>query len=438
MRVGFIKQPTMVVLFWVMSVPPLLANDFLFDAVEIGQDPWPFETLALEAISHYPSVTAGLRQLDASQADLDAAKWQRFPTPAVQASTDDDITQAVLSLEQPLWTGGRITAGIEAAASRSGATREQVDVVRQDVLQQVIDAFAEAQRRTAQMEIATHNVEELRDLQQMIERRVRQMASPEADLALASSRLSQAVAERTTIAQALRSSLARLSELAGREVTHIEPSTAPAQAGLESQLEDVQRQAMAHSPQLAQLGFQQQAAVADTRSERAARYPTLALRLEQREGRGSGLAESERSDTRVLVVMESNFGAGLSTAASINAASSRQESLEQERETALRELRSDVADLWHQRESARLRLESAEQTRRSADRVSASYTRQYAIGQKSWLDLMNAVREASSAGLDVEDARADVFRSTWQLAALTADPASLIADAHPDPRDVTP
>ena len=436
MWVKFLKPPVVVGLIWCMSTSFSLAGSDLFDAIENERPAWSFELLAKQATDHYPSVVAGLRQQDAARADREAAGWQRFPTPAVQASTDDDISQAVLSLQQPLWTGGRITAGIQAAESRLGASREQVGSVRQDILQRVIDAYAEASRRTAQLEIAERNVDELRDLQQMIERRVRQMASPQADLELASSRLSQAVAERVAIGQALRSSLAQLSELSGQEVTAVAPVSANDELGLAATLDEAQRKAVSHSPRLAQLGFQQQAAKADTRGERAARFPTLALRLEQRESRGGDISAPERSDTRLLMVMESNFGAGLSTMASIDAASARQESLEQEREAAVRELRSEVADLWHQREAASLRFDSAEQTRLGAERVSASYNRQYAIGQKSWLDLMNAVREASSAGLAVEDARADVFRASWRLATLIG--SARVAAFLPDARDPQP
>ncbi|ANB03171.1 TolC family protein [Ectothiorhodospira sp. BSL-9] len=373
--------------------------------------------------------------MDAARADRNAAAWQRFPTPGLQASSDDDTTQAVLSLQQPLWTGGRIMAGIDAAESRLEASREQVGGVRQDVLQRVIDAYAEASRRKAQLEIATRNVDELRSLQQMIERRVRQMASPQADLELASSRLAQAIAERTAIAQSLRSSLAQLSELSGQEVRAVQLASVSGALISVAELDEAQREALNHSPQLARLGFQQKAARADTRGERAAHFPTLALRLEQRENRGSDIVATERSDTRLLMVLESNFGAGFSTVASIEAASSRAQSLGQEREAAVRELRSEVADLWHQRESAQLRLQSAEQTRLSAERVSASYNRQYAIGQKSWLDLMNAVREASSAGLAVEDARSDVFRATWRLADLTGSAAALLLAPDTDARD---
>lgn len=384
---------------------------------------WTFEALSKASTRHYPSVTASLRQLDAARSDRRAAAWERFPTPGLQANSDDDITQGVLSLEQPLWSGGRITAGIEAADARLEASREQVDEVRQDILQRVIDAFAEAQRSTAQLEIAEQSVEEFRELQQMIDRRVRQKASPQADLDLASSRLSQAIAERTAIAQSLRTSLARLTELSGKTVGAVALSDEGEALDVNADLDAAQQEAQRHSPRLAQLGFQQQAARADTRAEKSAIFPTLALRLEQSESRGGGIAASERSDTRLLMVMESDFGAGLSTAASIESASSREQSLLQERQAAIRELRSEVADFWHQRESARLRMESAEQTLRSAERVSASYTRQYAIGQKSWLDLMNAVREASSAGLAVEEARAEIFRTSWRLAALTGSAA---------------
>lgn len=392
---------------------------------------WRFETLAAAALQQYPSIIAGQRQLEASQSDLEAAKWERFPTPDLQASSDNDVTQTVIGLQQPLWTGGRISAGIDAASSRSQASSEQLTVLRQEVFEQVVDAFAEAQRASAQLVIATRNVDELRDLQQRIQRRVNQKASPEADLELASSRLSEAISERTAIAQSERTSLARLSELAGQRIDDVGNAPDMAELQLADSLDAAQQEATEYSPRLGQLRFQQQAARADTRSERAAFFPTLSLRLEQQETHGSGVAASEESDSRALIVLESSFGAGLSTAAGVSAATSLEQSLIQERETALRELRSTVADLWYQRESAQLRLASAQRTRVSAERVSASYARQYAIGQKSWLDLMNAVREASRAGLSVEDARAEVFRTSLRLVSLTGNTGALLSNVQP-------
>lgn len=385
---------------------------------------WRFETLAAAALQQYPSIIAGQRQLE-------AAKWERFPTPDLQASSDNDVTQTVIGLQQPLWTGGRISAGIDAASSRSQASSEQLTALRQEVFEQVVDTFAEAQRASAQLVIATRNVDELRELQQRIQRRVNQKASPEADLELASSRLSEAISERTAIAQSERTSLARLSELAGQRIDDVGNAPDMAELQLADSLDAAQQEAIGYSPRLGQLRFQQQAARADTRSERAAFFPTLSLRLEQQETHGSGVAASEESDSRALIVLESSFGAGLSTAAGVSAATSLEQSLIQERETALRELRSTVADLWYQRESAQLRLASAQRTRVSAERVSASYARQYAIGQKSWLDLMNAVREASRAGLSVEDARAEVFRTSLRLVSLTGNTGALLRNVQP-------
>ena len=77
------------------------------------------------ALNYHPSIIQQKELQSASLKGLDSAKWQYFPTPsisldAVSTSYKDpsysgDDYAIRLGLNQPLYTGGRISAGVAAA-----------------------------------------------------------------------------------------------------------------------------------------------------------------------------------------------------------------------------------------------------------------------------------------------------------------------------------
>lgn len=376
---------------------------------------WTWQELAVEALADYPSIQASLSEEQAAQADLDAARWQRFPTPSIQASQTDDGTDTTLfRLQQPLWTGGRVSAGIDAAKARLGAAGSGIGEAEQQVLLRLAEAYVEAVRRQEQQSVSVENVRQHEDLRNLIRRRVNQQISPQVDLALADSRLAQASSELSSINQQLSIALDQLSELAGEPVESVVPDL-QWQAQLPASRAIAEREALQYSPELSRIEGERVAASADVRAERAKFFPIVAVRFEHENG-GTGIDQDE---TRALLVLESEFDAGLSTFASRNAAAARRDALVRQRQTAERELRTEVAVAWQQWLAAQVRLDSAEQQREGTRRVFESYTRQYVIGQKSWLDVLNAVREATAASLAVEDARAEMRGPMLRIALLT-------------------
>jgi len=384
------------------------------------------QALASETLAGYPSIQARESERNAALADLDAARWQRFPTPEIQASQNDSGDDTTLfRLQQPLWTGGRITAGVDAAKARVDAADSGIGEAREAVLTRLIEAYVTAARHQAQQRISVENVRQHEQLRNLIQRRVDQQISPNVDLSLANSRLAQASSELSSINQQLSIALNRLSELAGRSVEEVEESLDWARE-LPDTRRRAEREAVSHSPALNVLEQEQRAASADVRAERAKLFPIVAVRFEHERG----LIE----ESRALLVLESEFDAGLSTAASASAASSRRDALRQERQTAERELRTEVSIAWQQWLASQVRLENAERQRQGTRTVFESYTRQYVIGQKSWLDVLNAVQEATAAALSVEDARAEMRDPMLRLALLTGR-LGLLATAESQSND---
>jgi adhesin transport system outer membrane protein len=378
--------------------------------------PWSFRSLLNLSETTHPSVLARQRAESGAQASLEAAEWQRFPTPGIEVgSNNSGQRQQLVYLKQPLWAGGAITAGIDAAESRLNAARKHTHVARRDVVQRLIDAYADVLRRQSQQEIHHQHVQQLERLLKMMERRVAAEVSARVDLDLARSRLFQAANDLSHVSQSLTAGKTRLAELAGQTVQRVSADT-DLNAKLPPDLAEAIHLASSASPMLGRLQQEQFAASADIRVERAAYWPQVNLRLERGDNNNSGVTQS---DQRAMIVMQSQLGAGLSTGAKVDAAIARHDALVEEYRLAKRELETEVADAWHQFIAARQRFENSEINRASAGSVFESYTRQYVVGQKSWLDVLNAVREANNAAVAVEDAQADWLKANLKLQLLT-------------------
>jgi len=384
---------------------------------------WTFESIAREAMSSHPAVQSKKHAEEGAASEVEAQKWQRFPVPGVQAGRDtkSNSNSAVFSLQQPLWTGGKITAGIEAATWRQKGSHESVRGVRQEVLQNVIDSYVDAVVKQAQIIILKDNIANHERLFEMISRRAEREISPRADKELAHSRLRSATNDLSFAMQALSNALTQLSELTGKDVDSVAVSHAELLTSLPVSRNEAIALSLAHSPTLSTLAYSRQAAEADVDSKRSSYWPMLALRLEKNAG--------PNSDQRAMIFLESQFGAGLSASSNVSAAISQREAITWQRMSAERDLKNTVSQEWKAFVESRLRYDNTSQTSVSSWSVYESYVRLYSVSQKSWLDVLNSLREAVQAKLAVESANAEVVRSSLRLKVLTG---KLFPDASSD------
>ncbi|MFA6971914.1 MAG: TolC family protein [Gallionella sp.] len=378
---------------------------------------WSLEQLAQQAVFSHPAVLSKRSAATAAQADVSAAEWQRFPTPGISTNTDSRGQQFTqLSLQQPIWTGGRITAGIASAQSRHNASTKAVAETGQDILIKVVNAYAEAERWKTRQGVSVENTKQHELLLKMISRRVELEASPAVDKELANSRLFQAENDQSVATQSLSNSFTQLSQLAGAQVT-----TTSAIAINESLLppnkEEAIKRAMDNSPVLARLAFEVDAAAADIDSKRSAYFPQLAVRYEKQNG---FIQQGFRVNyDRLMLTLEAQFGAGFSSVAGVDGAIAKLDAARQAHESAARDLQQQVALDWDDMVASRARLSNASKASSSSKEVFESYTRQYTTGRKSWLDVLNSVREASQSELLVADAGAQMSAASLRLIVLT-------------------
>jgi adhesin transport system outer membrane protein len=70
---------------------------------------------------------------------------------------------------------------------------------------------------------------------------------------------------------------------------------------------------------------------------------------------------------------------------------------------------------YNEYEFSQLKMESLKQSVNLTNDISASYDRQYLVGKKSWLDLMNAVRERAQTRQALADAQGSLLASSRRL-----------------------
>lgn len=393
-----------------MKFKTLVLTALLFMAGSAQAQPaWTFEQVLQSALESHPAIMGKRSGQAAARADQKGAEWLRYPTPSIEAATQGGGKDSgLVRLEQPLWSGGRISAAIDAAGSRLSAADAALNEAELDLTLKVIAAHTEALRQKARQQYAQSGVDEHEKLLAMIRRRVGQEISPLTDQRLAESRLYQVVNDLSQVTQAYNNALAQLAQLSGKPVADISGQGVSA-LGAPASLEAALSQALGYSPTLRRLTYEEEAANADIDSKRSAYMPQLSLRLEKNTG--------QTQASSAMLVLQAQPGAGLSAASGVDAAIARREAARMAREAAERSTNERITLDWNEWVAARLRQENAAQSRAMSTEVFESYTRQYVIGRKSWIDVLNAVREATQSQFALEDARAQVIAASLRLRA---------------------
>ena len=173
------------------------------------------------ASTHHPSVKAKQAEVQAAQADLETAKWSRYPTVSTEATASSGRPQAALLVQQPLWAGGKIDAQNRLAQAQLTLAEAGLQETRTSLMQQAGQQFFEVLRWQQRLNVARQTEDEHRKLLELIQRRVVAEISPLTDQVLASARFQQAVSERIQFDRALQTAQLALQQLVGEPHTSL-------------------------------------------------------------------------------------------------------------------------------------------------------------------------------------------------------------------------
>ena len=372
-----------------------------------------FEQALRIAADTHPSIAQRLSEQGASEYGATGARWQRWPGLSVSSSRGPlGSTLTELQLEQPLWSGGRITANINAAEARAEAARNSVAEARKVILERAINAYAEAMRLQSRLLIADTAIADFEQLRDMIDRRVESGISPKADAINVRARLQQSQSERMQMSLQLQNTRTELELLLGRRFTAL--VVPPPLAKLSLNMDEALDIVLDTAPELARLNAEERVAEEAIAATRSSLSPSLALRYQRVFGGGTFYATDQ-----VFVGVTYQPGNGLSSFSAISEAESRRTGAVYAREAARLDLINRVRSLWQQADSSRRELSILNELVSSTQQVYESCLRQFPVGRRTWLELLLARRDATQAQYALADIRWSGFASQLKLELVT-------------------
>lgn len=388
----------------------------------------------------HPTVRSQAALVQASYAEVRNAQWQYFPTPSlsleqVRANSDDtaynskDGRVLTLRLQQPLWTWGRLDAGVARARAGVELAQAQAQEARQQLALRTVNAWGEWKSGEQKLLALRESVRTHENLLALIRRRIDTGLSAQADDVLAQGRLEQAQADAALALSQLESAQARLDQLTGRKLSNkfLESLEVPAREPPDS-LAAILQTAWKNSPQALRLQTQAQQQSLDIEMRKAQLKPEIYLRAEHQQG--SFAAFSLSSASRLFIGMNTTTGPGLAAMSGIDAAYARLDALLAEAESGQRNLEELIEIDYVALRNLHQRRASLSASLRSTQAMVDSWDRQFMAGRKSWIELMNAARELAQAQTAAAEVEAAYIVSSWRLA-LNTQPNELLEPAGP-------
>ena len=379
------------------------------------------EKLVTSALENDSGVKSHLFLEQSASDNIDTAKWQFYPTPALTlqsavAGFEDTASERVLTLSvrQPLLDGGRLKAGVERAQTDLIRQTNATQAKRIELAQQVIykySAWWVSQSKHASWNKALDIHE---DLVQQVSRRVEVGVSAASDLSLAQGRLAATLAERDLSRAQEDSALEDLKSLIHLPSLQLSPTPhLPDAANINLTFSQLAERLVSVNLDLKQARNKANQASIDQRVQKASVWPTVQLQAERQIG---DLNQSGYTpENKIFVSVSSELKPGLSfitdNSSSAAAYSAALEQVESEKARVTRKLKSDFILL----KAAENRHEALQLAKQNALSGYESSSRQFKAGRKSWQELLNSARELAQADAQWVDAYGQYLVAAWQM-----------------------
>lgn len=354
-----------------------------------------------------PAAQAAWWRVRAADAGTRSARWQRFPSARFNSniSTADNFFLPSLTIDLPLWAGGRIGASINQAKTREAAAEAGWDEVVLDLAIQVSDIYYDIVLNTRLQGIYEDSLAAHLRLVGTMERRVDQRVSAEADLQLALSRAAQIEQELLVIQTQRDTGLQTLAELIRDPEFDLGVAPEFDKAALIDEWQNLSEEALGYSPTLRRLSEEAKVADYEIDIARGSLFPQISAQFDANDITGSRFGLGVTFQT----------GNGLSRFADIDNAQAQLQSANNEALLFERQFRQQLVGELTLLEAALARSEVSLDASVSAQKVSESYLRQFIAGRRSWLDVMNSLREDLAAKTGLAQAEVTAMSTSARL-----------------------
>lgn len=349
-------------------------------------------TLIEQTITTHPTIKAAMADEKANELQVQIAKRNQLPTPSISTNLSGNNSFTEINLRQPLWTGGRLTANINQAIYTDKAAQARIDEQQNTLAKNTLDVWQSYIYAIALQQLYHRNLKKLSEFEAMMQRRVNQGISARIELDLITNRILQDQTAFQAATEQQRIAQARLYQLTGDVVLSRSLDLFALSQAIKPRINQIEsrlfQQAPINNPSLVRQHFQIEAVKQQVKSQYANLYPTIYTQYGYTYNH-----KTQQNDGQLMLGINYSPGAGFSTALETKAYEAQVESLQQNQQASQRVLLETLQTQYQQIVSNRDQERSLIASIAGARMVSDSYGRQFIAGRKSWLEVLNAIRE---------------------------------------------
>lgn len=307
---------------------------------------------------------------------------------------DDDTTQGSVSgmIALPVFDGWKTYYEVERQGNRVDSARHRVADTANSLAIQAIQAYLEVQRAGSVLELAEDNHSAHRKILSRVQARVSGGKSPEAELVQARARLASSEAAVVEAKARFIDAQSLFLSVVGEMPGQLSAARAPTGA-LPATVDEAVSVAIENAPSLVALRHDALAAGAAIGTAEAEFYPKIGLEIsathESSEDGDFGLSNDFSA---MLTIKKNLYNGGIDTAR-VREAQHRRDQAERTAENAGRLIEKEVRLSWLAIISARQRSEAIGHQLNENRQLVEAYTRQFDLGQRSLLDILDIQNE---------------------------------------------
>jgi adhesin transport system outer membrane protein len=330
-------------------------------------------------------------------------EWTDNPT---TSPDDEELTrkEASLELRQMLFDGFATRSEVQRQQARVNSAAHKISEIAEKTALRTIEVYLELIKQNQLLSLAEENLKAHQRIFDQIERRSESGVSRKADFDQISGRL--ALAESNTVASKnnVMEAEANYIRVVGQKPVKLEQSSI-AQGLIPSSVEDAVAAAIENHPTLQSALSDVDAAMAQHDAAKHAYYPRFDFELGRTWNEDIDGVKGNNEDLTAMIRMRWNLFRGKHDEARREETALLINEAKEIRNNAIRQAEEGVRLSWASYQSTKAQLAFLEKHMAASKQTRKAYAKQFDIGQRSLLDLLdteNEVFESSKAFLTAE------------------------------------
>ena len=381
------------------------------------------EALYAAANLSHPLLQGARLEAQAGSIDVAAIERQRWPTLSAVVESNTGSTNSLpshsLRMQQIMWDGGLVSSRVTEAENQVTISKLRVQLQQRQIFLQISNAWQSMWAAHARVRVAQKTMDRLNGFRVQMQRRVDAEASSRIDLVFADSRQLQTQVELDAAQRNLKVALLKLEQLSGeanlrQRLQALAPFSALASAApFLQQLQQTDWVDLAVRAPAVQIARSDVVSAYNRlRTKEAEKWPQLYVRLDVPIGNNYF---NVNNSTVVFAGLSYTPGAGFANVVEAQALSTRVAKSEQGVEVAMKDIQETMQNEREELLNAYAQISALEKSVGGSEMVLASFERQFQANRKTWLDLLNQVREVAQNEYALVDAQASLVGSRLRL-----------------------